>query len=317
MVDDLVWSGSLSADIRFGFLDSAVTTGRKLHPEVVINADGVSVLRTLREQIANCRSFVFSVAFVTPRAVALLKQELVDFGGIGTIITSDYLGFNSPRAFRELKNLEVLGVEVRLHQAHAFHPKGYIFQHEDGVTLMVGSSNLTEGAISKNHEWNLKVSASKLSNLSKQVDDLVSRELEESVLITDEWIDSYEDSYIPLAPAHSARQSQNSAPVSAFEEVSINEMPILPNRMQEAALKEIEAIRVSGARRAIVVSATGTGKTILSALEVRAANPKRFLFIVHREQIVAKTMSEYQRVLGGDPALYGKGLFTIQGVIRV
>lgn len=57
----------------------------------------------------------------------LLKQELVEYQGTGCIVTSDYLGFNSPGAFRELLNLKQLGIDVRIHTAEAFHPKGYLF----------------------------------------------------------------------------------------------------------------------------------------------------------------------------------------------
>ena len=61
-------------------------------------------------------------------------------------MTSDYLAFNSPAAFEELLNLRQLGVDVRIHPAQAFHPKGYVFEHADSVTAMMGSSNLTENA---------------------------------------------------------------------------------------------------------------------------------------------------------------------------
>ena len=56
-------------------------------------------------------------------------KELVEFDGIGRIITSDYLGFNSPDAFAELHKLRQFGIDVRLHNDTAFHPKGYIFEH--------------------------------------------------------------------------------------------------------------------------------------------------------------------------------------------
>ena len=69
--------------------------------------------------------------------------------------------------------------------------------------------------------------------------------------------------------------------------------------MQEIALAAIAGVRAAGHGKAIVISATGTGKTILSALDVRAVDPIRLLFVVHREQILDKTISEYQKVLGG------------------
>ena len=86
------------------------------------------------------------------------------------------------------------------------------------------------------------------------------------------------------------------------------ETPVVvrPNVMQQDALLALDLARAEGSRRAIVISATGTGKTILSALDVRAAAPKRMLFVAHREQILDRTMEEYRRVLGGPPSDFGK-----------
>jgi superfamily II DNA or RNA helicase len=76
--------------------------------------------------------------------------------------------------------------------------------------------------------------------------------------------------------------------------------------MQQDALLALGSIRKAGAKKAIIISATGTGKTMLSALDVREMNPRRLLFVVHREQILDRTIQEYQRVLQGSVADYGK-----------
>ena len=65
---------------------------------------------------------------------------------------------------------------------------------------------------------------------------------------------------------------------------------IEPNKMQNEALKGLQAIRDSGKKKALVISATGTGKTYLSAFDVQQFEPKRMLFIVHREQILQKSL---------------------------
>ena len=108
MTADLSWTEPLALDVRFGYLADSVGSPRQQHPQVVLNGPGESVLRILREELSKCEGFLFSVAFVTPRALALLKQELVDFTGTGRIVTSDYLAFNSPASFAELMNLEQL-----------------------------------------------------------------------------------------------------------------------------------------------------------------------------------------------------------------
>lgn len=321
---DIAFTGDLSGDVTYGFLDGEKQSRRHHHPRVVLNADGNTVLRILREELARCDEFIFSVAFVTPNAIAMLKQELVEFAGRGTIVTSDYLGFNSPSAFSELLNLASLGIDVRIHNAEAFHPKGYIFKSSDAVTAMIGSSNLTGNAIVKNHEWNLKVTAANGSDLAIQLADLAKNQLAESQSLSQEWIDLYAAQYMPPPPRKKIEIAKNreQADEQLIDEVAtgLSEssglggdinwaeqlMPILPNQMQSEALNALEKVRLSGESKAIVISATGTGKTILSALEVRAAHPQRFLFVVHREQILDKTIKEYRRVIGGDADQFGK-----------
>lgn len=293
------WHGPFALDVEFGYLGRSVEAPRKHHPRVVLNTSSDSVLRILREELTHCTDFLFSVAFVTPRAIALLKQEFIDYRGSGCIVTSDYLGFNSPGAFRELLNLRQLGIDVRIHEADAFHPKGYLFSHGGAVTAMVGSSNLTENALVTNHEWNLKVTAADGSDLADQFQQLKREQVDRSVLLTEDWIELYEQSYV--APPKPLRRRR----AQPFETVDTTET-VTPNAMQLEALQAIAEVREKGERRAIVISATGTGKTILSALDVRAANPERMLFVVHREQILDRTMYEYRRVLGGPITQYGK-----------
>ena len=76
-------------------------------------------------------------------------------------------------------------------------------------------------------------------------------------------------------------------------------LKIVPNNMQRAALLQIQAVRDEGKDKGLVISATGTGKTYLSAFDVRSYAPKRMLFIVHREQILNKAKEDFQRILGG------------------
>lgn len=287
-------------DIDFGYLNKTVPAPKKFHPELVLNSESSSMLRAIRAEIRNSTSFTFSVAFVSPRAIALLKQELIDFQGVGRIITSDYLGFNSPEAFAELLNLRRLGLDIRISQKDAFHPKGYVFQQTEAVTAILGSSNLTAGALASNHEWNLKVSALRESDLAAQFTNLLDEELFSSSPLTQDWIDEYAQTY--QAPKRT--QKPRLLPVGAAG--SESSLEITPNEMQIAALQAISAVRAANKDRALIISATGTGKTILSALDVRAVNPKRMLFIAHREQILDRAIQEFQRVLQAQNNEFGK-----------
>ncbi len=301
MTVDFSWAEGLARDVRFGYLESAAQAPRHRNPQVVLN-DGAehSVLRTLRQEMSACNSFLFSVAFVSPRAIALMKQEMVDFRGNGCIVTSNYLSFNSPAAFRELLNLRTnVGIDVRIHNSEAFHPKGYIFGDGHGITAMVGSSNFTENALARNHEWNLKVSAATESDLAAQFTRLVEDQMAESIPLTEEWIRLYEEGYT-APPVRARRQVPGSDGLDVIPDL------ILPNQMQQEALAALAAERASGHGKAIIISSTGTGKTILSALDARAFNAKRILFVVHREQILDRTILDYRRVLDGRDSDYGK-----------
>jgi superfamily II DNA or RNA helicase/HKD family nuclease len=320
-------------DTRFGYLDRHVESRRSVNPRLIVNNDSGTMLRALRDELRHASSFAFSVAFVTPRAIALLKQELVDFEGQGLIVTSNYLGFNSPLAFEELLALKSLGVDSRLHTSAAFHPKGYVFGYGDRVTAILGSSNLTEQALVANHEWNLRVSATRDSDLADQLDALVAAQIAESVELTQTWIRGYAEQYVvPKAAPRVAPPTTDlaiggtpmptSIPFASLDQdaphlveprelpsvpaVEAIEVPLAPNAMQVEALAEIANLRASGAKKALVISATGTGKTILSALDVRAFAPKRLLFMVHREQILDRAIEEFQRVLGEPRDQFGK-----------
>ena len=267
------------------------------------------MLRALREELLTTDEFVWSVAFVSPRAVALLKQELVEYtarGGRGTIVTSDYLGFNSPGSFRELLGLNDLGISVRLHERSDFHPKGYVFRQGKLTTAIVGSSNFTERALVSTHEWNMRVTSAWESDLTEQLDQLVEEQVASSVDLTEAWIHEYAEHYRPPESRPRARNRPSALEASIRDSPAYQSFQIQPNIMQQHALQEIAKVRDSGARRALVVSATGTGKTILAALDVRAVQPKRLLFVVHREQIIDKAITEFMRVLGEPREKFGK-----------
>jgi superfamily II DNA or RNA helicase/HKD family nuclease len=291
----------LTLDNTFGFLDSQVKSDQVFHPRLVSNANGNTMLRTILDELRRSRRFVFSVAFITPSAIAMLKQALLDFRGKGTIVTSTYLGFNSPAAFRELLNLEGIDVYVHPDSAVGFHAKGYIFEQEASTTAIIGSSNLTERALLTNHEWNLRFSALPDGDIVQQLNRAAQTHIDASVALTRSWIDDYALTWSP-PPRESLRGSSWIEPTGDLPRLG----EILPNAMQVEALAEIKSLRDAGENRAVVISATGTGKTILSALDVRAYAPKRMLFVVHREQILDRAIDEFKRVLGAPDSDFGK-----------
>ncbi|KGP74266.1 DUF3427 domain-containing protein [Pontibacillus yanchengensis] len=289
----------LEASLHRGFINQQYQNAGSYTPKLLINnaTNNETVLSTLLEELENCESFIFSVAFITESGLAMLKAHLLDLhhkGITGRILTSTFLKFNNPKVFKELMKLD--NVEVRLTDRQGFHSKGYIFNHSSYHSLIVGSSNLTSQALKVNYEWNIKLTSHENGELVNHFYNQFEEVWDNAIPLTKEWIEEYEKSYVPEDhPVNQVREIPSQYQYNAVEEA----LKIVPNKMQQAALEQISKLRQSEEKRGLVVSATGTGKTYLSAFDVRNAAPKKMLFIVHREQILQKAKSDFQRVLGG------------------
>ncbi|TSB45721.1 DUF3427 domain-containing protein [Alkalicoccobacillus porphyridii] len=291
---------NLEASLHKGFVDQHQTRVTNFHPELLVNQtiENKSVLDTLLSELESSRSFLFSVAFITESGLATLKSVLFDLkekGVTGQILTSTYLSFNQPKIFRELMKLE--NVEVKLTNVKGFHAKGYIFEKDTHYSLIVGSSNLTAHALKVNYEWNVKLTSHENGEIIHHFKSQFEQVWESAIPLNEGWIREYERNY-DLAKQQQEIQQVIEMP-SAYPNTIEEALSIIPNKMQEAALAEIQAVREAGKDKGLIISATGTGKTYLSAFDVRKYAPKRMLFVVHREQILLKAMEDYKRVLGG------------------
>ncbi len=300
---------ALKRDNAFGFFDATLDSEQLYHPTLIANEGDNTMFRAILAELRRAEQFAFSVAFITTDAIAMLKQALLELSGSGTIVTSTYLNFNSPEVFRELLKLD--GVQVYVHPGveRGFHPKGYLFEQGESTTAIVGSSNLTARALRKNAEWNLRFSALPGGDIVAQLRAAVEHQIRGSEPLTAEWIDRYEQHYVRVTSARTQGEvfiADGELVVSEGVDAAFSQGEVLPNSMQLEALEAIAEVRHAGEQRAVVISATGTGKTILSALDVRAMQPHRVLFIVHREQILDAAMLAFQRVLGADPEEFGK-----------
>ena len=273
-----------------GFYDEKILGNNFLGPKLLANEQDEKIWLTLRNELYRCQSFTWAVAFITQDMLVPLKVALADLaakGVGGTIITSNYLNFNNPRVFEELAKIPNLKVKIAAEAG--FHVKGYLFEHEDYQTLVIGSANFTRSAMLSNYEWALKVSSREQADLTKQLMQKISVLKDNSFDLSDQWLADYKKNWRP-------------APVPHFTK---NESKIVPNKMQQAALRNLRSLVDNGEKRGLVVSATGTGKTYLGAFAVKEFNPKRFLYVVHREQIAKKSLASFQRVIGGKKQEYG------------
>ncbi|HDR7711716.1 TPA: DEAD/DEAH box helicase [Bacillus cereus] len=290
----------LEGSLYKGFIDQKHNHPGIYKPKLLVNntKKNENVLSSLLEELENSTSFIFSVAFITESGLATLKSHFLDLkqkGVKGRILTSTFLNFNTPKVFRELMKLE--NVEVRLTNLSGFHSKGYIFDNKTHCSLIVGSSNLTAHALKVNYEWNVKLTSHEDGEIVQHFKNQFEEVWEHSQVLTEELIANYETIYEQAAEN---KLLDRVIELPGQYHNSIEEaLKINPNKMQQAALQEIQAIRDAGKEKGLVISATGTGKTYLSAFDVRNFAPKRMLFIVHREQILNKAKSDFQKVLGG------------------
>ncbi|MDM5332134.1 DEAD/DEAH box helicase [Ureibacillus composti] len=289
-----------------GFIDQNKPVSAQFKPKLLTNKNHESVLSSLLQELKTCNTFTFSVAFITEGGLATLKTMLYDLNlkGIkGRILTSTFLNFNQPKMFKELLKLE--NVEVRLTGEKGFHSKGYIFEHQDYYSLIVGSSNLTDSALKANYEWNVYLTSLENGEIIQHFKNQFEDAWNAAVPLTEEWIASYKQTY-DLEP-FVKRTTSNALQLNAdyLTNHLAESLAIKPNKMQTVALEQLKSLRVSGAKKGLIISATGTGKTYLSAFDVRNFAPKKMLFVVHREQILKKAMQDYRKILGGHDNDYG------------
>ena len=296
----------LEADTSFGYLDRSSSSEKIYNPVLFYNEDDATMLSALIRELRRSVEFTCSVAFITEGAVAMLKQVLLDFSGTLTLTTSTYLDFNDPEVFRELLELRrqrwqngkrLTHLRVLSEPYEAFHAKGYVFRDaHDTVTAIIGSSNLTRKALTSNSEWNLRFSALPDGDIACQLYERLADQRDRTLELTEEWIAQYEQRRQPRLLAPDIEQYGDD-PILDRGDPAANSEKIIANSMQEVAIKNLMASVESGARRALIISATGTGKTILAALIARQLAPNRMLFVVHREQILKKARLEFQKVL--------------------
>ena len=282
-------------------------------PKLISNQPGSTMGDAIREELRESETFDISVAFVSENALKSMYQSFLDHAEnsekTNRIITSTKNYFNTPKAFKELLKLQrEANVEVLIWEQQStegvsanqpFHPKGYLFTRrmEEGdrsyYNLYVGSSNLTSFALQNQREWNLRVSTTGEAQLIEQVREELADQVSQSVPLTDAWLAQYEEEFRNYTPPRTQilRQTRTAR--------------IEPNAMQRDALANIRKLREEGERKAVVISATGTGKTYLSAFDVRQFQPKRMLYVANRDTILKSARESYQRVLGCDEGELG------------
>ena len=256
-----------------------------------------SFLNKIKSNLKKCKSFNFSVSFIKKAGLVLLEREIeeaLDRGAKGRIITSTYQNFTDIGSLeqfytwqKEYDNFEC-HLDYECFGDNGFHTKGYLFEYEDSIEFIVGSSNITRFALLKNFEWN--VSLISKDNLNSYNDALIEFELiwDKTLELDTKLIEKYR------------LQLDYAIEKWDMDYVNAIDSKINPNSMQRKALRELRRYRDTGVKKALIISATGSGKTYLAAFDARNFGAKRLLYIVHRESILKDAKESFIKVFGAE-----------------
>ena len=287
-------------ELRLGFetayINCSAASNSLYRPQFVSNnhKEGKKVLSSVEDELLKCDRFQISVAFITMSGITPLLQTLKELENKnipGEILTTNYLNFSEPGALKKLNDLS--NITLKMYDVEAadegFHTKGYIFRKDEIYRIIIGSSNITSAALTSNREWNTKLISTEQGEMAKEI-VAEFKELWNSpyALSFDTFYENYKERYQII------KHQRETAKLD--EITSIEKYTLQPNSMQVGFITNLKKILAAGEKRALLISATGTGKTYASAFAMRELGFRRVLFLVHRGQLARQTRKSYEKV---------------------
>ncbi|TCP54630.1 superfamily II DNA or RNA helicase [Tumebacillus sp. BK434] len=229
------------------------------------------------------------------------------------VLTSTYLNYTEPKALERLLELENVEVKIFDSGHKSFHTKAYLFsRNSDLSTGIIGSSNISRAAFVDGYEWNVKLPDLPhipiYSKASKVFEEMWNDP--RAIPVTPSLLESYKIQYEAGKIASSRREKFKpfETPLVAEPSAQYGEQlhrKIEPNLMQQKALAALQNTRKDGNDKGVVIAATGTGKTYLSAFDVHQFQAKRMLFLAHRDELLMNAQETFAEVYGSYD-LFGK-----------
>ncbi|WP_049631206.1 DUF3427 domain-containing protein [Cellvibrio sp. pealriver] len=261
------------------------------------NNAGLSLESELKREIASSDEIYWLVSFIKWAGIRIFKKELEDFTRSGKqlkIITTSYMGATDAKAVEFLASLPNTEVKLSYNtQRERLHAKSYLFIRNTGFnTGYIGSSNLSHSALTTGLEWNLKITSQEIPHIiEKSLSTFRTYWQSNDFEVFDGEIDSKNKLTQALSEAKGfgAQQSNFHFDIKPF-----------PHQVEILDLLDAER-NLHDRHRNLVVAATGTGKTIISAFDFSRyykKNPKaKFLFVAHRQEILIQALNAYRGVL--------------------
>ena len=269
--------------------DSALLTNSKDDPNLAAE---------FRAEMESADTVDLLCAFVRWTGLRLLEpalEQLKERGAKLRVITTTYMGATERRAIDELVNR--YGAEVKISyetQATRLHAKAWLFRRNTGFdTAYVGSSNLSQAALLDGLEWNIRLSSVATPALLQKFD----------VSFDSYWEQRAFQSYDPERDGEKldAALERNGGRRTAAPDAATG-LEVQPFLHQEEMLEDLEAERLKGFNHNLLVAATGTGKTVIAALDYKrltdgAGRDLKLLFVAHRQEILKQAMRTYRDVM--------------------
>lgn len=277
----------------------------------------------LKQELLNCKKFYFIVSFIKYSGIQLListLDELEKQGIQGEIITSVYLNITDSKALRKLLSYKNIKVKIYNNSSESFHTKAYLFEKEKYHSVIIGSSNISQSALYSAEEWNVKLTDSSFFNIYEKSLNQFEKlwHSNEAIELTEDFVDEYEK----------YKKSINVQNTFDYRKTKIEqENEFVPNSMQKRVLGKLKETRENGNKKGLVISATGTGKTYLAAMDIKQffeinsntenklfeINDKKsktsnikFLFIAHREELLENAINVFSKILKIDKNEFGR-----------
>ena len=275
----------------------------------------------LKQELLNCKKFYFIVSFIKYSGIQLListLDELEKQGIQGEIITSVYLNITDSKALRKLLSYKNIKVKIYNNSSESFHTKAYLFEKEKYHSVIIGSSNISQSALYSAEEWNVKLTDSSFFNIYEKSLNQFEKlwHSNEAIELTEDFIDEYEK----------YKKSINVQNTFDYRKTKIKqENEFVSNSMQKRVLQKLRETRINGNKKGLVISATGTGKTYLAAMDIKqffeinsntenklfeinkSKTPNiKFLFIAHREELLENAINVFSKILKIDKNEFGR-----------
>ena len=272
---------------------------RLTHSELFTgNNAGISLESEIKKEILSSDKISFLVSFIKWSGIRIFGKELREFtnkGGQLRIITTSYMGATDAKAIEYLSELENTTIKVSYNtENERLHAKAYLFYRNTGFhTGYIGSSNLSRSALTNGLEWNIKVT-------TKEVGHLIDKFKK---TFDTYWEDKEFESYNKLKHTQKLRKALKYERSSSYDKFSSTVFfDIKPYVFQQEILEKLQVERtIHGRYKNLIVAATGTGKTMISAFDFKnflRENPRaKLLYVAHREEILKQARATFRAVL--------------------